>query len=421
MTTTPPAPPQRPAPPAPAGAGAPGSPPGPTPSLGDGTTFATRTRSRWRAWRWPVLAVAVTLIAMVGLSLLEPGTSTTPLAPDNPGEDGARAVAQVLGDQGVSVEYVRSFAEVRQAAGPGVTVMVVDPHALPAGAADLLADSGADLALFEPTSDLLAAASDGRVEPARAFSGGSTVRAAQCQDPDAVAAEAITSSGAGYRATDADVSLCFPLPDGDPDVGSYAALTRADGAHVAVVDSAAVLTNAAIVDEGNAALALRMLGRNATLVWYQPVFDGDEPAADTRFFPTLPASAPALVLLAGAVTVAAMLWRGRRLGPVVAEPLPVVVQSAETTLGRGRLYRRSRSYGHAAAGLRAGAAGRLAARVGLPRSASAEALIDALTRATDRPAASIHALLYGPPPTDDDQLVRLTLELDLLESEVYHP
>ena len=53
-----------------------------------------------------------------------------------------------------------------------------------------------------------------------------------------------------------------------------------------------------------------------------------------------------------AVLVAA-LWRGRRLGPVVAEPLPVAVRAAETTEGRARLYRRRRARGRAADHLRA--------------------------------------------------------------------
>ncbi len=115
----------------------------------------------------------------------------------------------------------------------------------------------------------------------------------------------------------------------------------------------------------------------------------------------------------------AALWRARRLGRVVTEPLPVVVRSAETTRGRGRLYRRSRSYGHAAASLRAGAATRTARRLGLPHSAGAPAVIDALARATGRTPEDVGALLYGPPPTGDAGLTDLARRLDELESEVH--
>src|SRR5699024_8060897 len=110
----------------------------------------------------------------------------------------------------------------------------------------------------------------------------------------------------------------------------------------------------------------------------------------------------------------------RRLGRVVTEPMPVVVRSAETTLGRGRLYRRAGDHRHAAAGLRAGCAGRVATRPGVPRSAPAETLVAAVARASGRAEQQVGELLYGPPPATDAELIRLTRELDTLESEV-HP
>src|SRR5690606_35517589 len=99
------------------------------------------------------------------------------------------------------------------------------------------------------------------------------------------------------------------------------------------------------------------------------------------------------------LTVVVLLWGGRRLGRVVTEPMPVVVRSAETTLGRGRLYRRARDHAHAAAGLRAGCATRVATRLGVPPSARPEVLVAAVARATGREEAAVGALLYGPPPT----------------------
>ncbi len=128
---------------------------------------------------------------------------------------------------------------------------------------------------------------------------------------------------------------------------------------------------------------------------------------------------PILALQLLLVAVVAALWRGRRLGRLVTEQLPVVVRAGETTRGRGRLYRRARSYGHAAAALRAGTAARSAARLGLPRSAPAPAVIDAVARAASRAPQDVEALLYGPPPTDDRGLARLARDLDHLESEVH--
>lgn len=97
----------------------------------------------------------------------------------------------------------------------------------------------------------------------------------------------------------------------------------------------------------------------------------------------------------------------------------MTVPSSETALGRGRLYRRARAWGHAAAALRAGTAHRMAVRLGVPRSAGAPTLVDAVTRATHRPAEQVAGLLYGPPPADDADLARLAIELDQLESEVH--
>ncbi len=57
---------------------------------------------------------------------------------------------------------------------------------------------------------------------------------------------------------------------------------------------------------------------------------------------------PTLALLT-VVLLGVMLWRGRRLGRLVSEPLPAVVRAAETTESRGRLYRKGRDTGRAGA------------------------------------------------------------------------
>jgi hypothetical protein len=62
---------------------------------------------------------------------------------------------------------------------------------------------------------------------------------------------------------------------------------------------------------------------------------------------------------------------------------------------------------------------RAARRLGLPRSADATSVVDAVTRATGRPTTNVTDLLYGPPPADDDALAALARRLDTLESEVY--
>lgn len=404
-----------------------------SPVLGDGTTLASRSQRRWRASRGPLLGLGIVLVFALVAMFLTPKTSDVPLAADNPGANGGRAVAQVLGDRGVEVHFTRSRSEALERAAAGTTLAVFNSPILPGELIDDLTGAGADLALFEPSADLLEAATEGVLEPAHAGSLETTTRSAQCPDDVGSDVGAITSSGANYTASgandtsgpapDGTVIVCFPSPDAPPSSGSYARMQRSDGAWVDVVDDRNIMTNDAIIDEGNAALALRMLGQNDTLVWYLPSVDNLREADNTPtgLLATMPAQTLPVALLAGFVVLALMFARGRRLGPVITEPLPVLVQAAEVTRGRGRLYRRARSYGHAAAALRAGAADRLATRVGLPRSATATDLIDALMRSTGHPGEHIGGLLYGPPPTNDTEFVRLSAALDQLENEVYHP
>ena len=98
-----------------------------------------------------------------------------------------------------------------------------------------------------------------------------------------------------------------------------------------------------IGDDGNAALALNLLGAQRGRC-------SGTPSSRTRpGRPTAAARSPTCCRSGWARRAASSswsccslaLWRGRRLGPVVDEPLPVVVRAAETTEGRARLYRRA--------------------------------------------------------------------------------
>lgn len=417
MSPTTPAPPTTAAP----AAGATGAPTTAyVPVLGDGTTGASRARSRWRRARWPV-AVLTALVALAGLSAIaRPATSSTPLAPDNPGPNGGRAVAEVLGDRGVDVTYVQTVAEAVGAADEGTTLLVAESTYMLDEQADALVGTPADLVLVSPSEHLLSAATGGAAELAYDWSDGGATRSPQCDDPAAQAAGALSSGGIGFRLASADGTLCFPSP-GSAQVGAYL-VHEADGRTVRAVDTAAVLRNDSVTEDGSAALALWSLGEHERLVWLvQDPFDttvsgtGDEdPAA------VLPPWTGVVALQLLVVVLAVVVWRARRLGPLVTEDLPVVVRASETTRGRGRLYRRAGSRGHAAAGLRASTADRLAARLGLPRSADAPSLVDAVARATDRPTDQVAQLLYGPPPADDAALLELARHLDQIESEVYH-
>lgn len=386
--------------------------------VGDGTSTRGRSAQRWRRARWPLALLALVVGAGVLSALPEPRTSTLTLAPDNPGDLGARAAAQILGREGVDVRYVRHVADVRTLAGPGSTVLVVGDYLLTDEQVDVLDATGADLVLADAGWAL------GVLSPSLATSGAAPAvaeaRAAECEDPDAVAAGTITAGG-GLLATGPGAVVCFPAPGTGTDQGGAYAVAESDGRRIVGLADMAPLTNQHLAEQGNAALVLRALGRHERLVWYIPSLDDtgaggeQEPSSGQLLPPVVPVLALQLLL----VLVVTALWRGRRLGRLVTERLPVVVRASETTRGRGRLYRRGRSYGHAAAALRAGTAARSAARLGLPGSAGAPLVIDAIARAAGRRPADVEALLYGPPPTDDRGLTQLARDLDHLESEVH--
>lgn len=383
-----------------------------------------RLRARLSAWRWPIAALVALAVSVGVTAVLTPERSSTRFAPDNPDPAGGQALASVLEDQGVEVVFTTSVAEAVGEAGPGSTLLVAGDYGMPDDVAGSLLGTGATVALVAPGQTLLAAATSdvthalAPVDPAPTTAG--------CADPDALAAGTITSRGTGFRsATDAsrtDAELCFTdaagashyvvvTADAEPGADTEAPTVRA-------LDDVGPLTNEQITTEGQAALGLRMLGHEDRLVWLVPERP-DPTLEEGGISGLLPPWAGALLLQLAVVGLVCAVWRGRRLGPLVAENLPVTVPSSETALGRGRLYRRARAWGHAAAALRAGTAHRMAVRLGLPRSTGAPALVDAVAGATRRPPEQVAGLLYGPPPADDAALARLATELDQLESEVH--
>lgn len=367
-----------------------------------------------RRRRLRLALVALGLLAVLGLAavLPAPRTTTLPLAPDSTAPSGARAAARILEREGVRVREARTLAQVEQLAGPGTTVLVADHTHLTGEEARRLAATGADLVLLDPGNLV---ADYGAPVSAEGWEWTQGPVPAACTDPEALAAEELEWSGVGFSSSDPQVELCFPGPEG------RAGLAVWDGAsHVAALAVSEPLTNAHLEEHGNAALVLRLLGRHSDLVWFLP-----RSASGATQAPDVVSTIPRWLQLVGlqGLVVAAVVavWRGRRTGRLVTEPLPVVVQSSEVTRGRARLYRRARAHGHAAASLRAGTASRCARRLGLPRSAGATVLVDAVSRASGRPAHEVERLLYGPPPTSDRRLTDLARELDRLESEVHRP
>ena len=322
-------------------------------------------------------------------------------------------MAELLRDQGVQVDLVTTSAAMAAAARPGDTLLVAGP--------DLLADSQVQAVLATGADLVLLAATDpGRYVPGvTAERTDPGVRAAGCALPAARRAGPADAGLVGYDATGPAAGAlvsCYSR-DGRPSL----VRSRADGSVVTLVGSPAPFTNDRLDDEGNAALALGLLGAHPRVVWYLPSA-ADVPASTQKsLYQLVPVGVWWALVQVGLAVLLLALWRGRRLGAVVVEPLPVVVRAAETVEGRARLYRRAGARGRAAEALRAGTRSRLGPALGLPRRAAPSAAVAAVAARSGRAGADVAALLYGAAPADDAALVRLADDLDALEREVRRP
>jgi hypothetical protein len=159
-----------------------------------------------------------------------------------------------------------------------------------------------------------------------------------------------------------------------------------------------------------------MLGNTSHLVWYLPSAADLTGSGDINVpWPNWLVPTIGLGLL---LVIAAAFWRGRRFGPLVIEPLPVVVRASETMEGRARLYQKSSSRTHALDSLRIGAIGRIAVLCGLSRQATVTEVIGAASVATGRSADAIRTLLLDDLPSGDSSLLRLSDALTALERDV---
>ena len=367
---------------------------------------------RWSFWGW--IAIIVVGAAIVGALVQGARPPGEPLSPTNPAPSGAQAVAEVLRERGVDVVVAEELASAIEAVGAGedVTLLVHDPLALLDEEAHRALDGAASrLVLLEPGVAALLDLADGVTQSG--FTEGSEPARADCAVPEAERAVEISSASTLYTAPGA-VAECWREPSG-------ARMIVLDGerGEIVVLGAAELLANERITRAGNAAFALGLLGRNDTLVWYRPsiadLAGGAPPATLGELSPDWVVP---FALLAVVVVACAAVWRGRRLGPLVVEPLPSVVPADETMRGRARLYARARARLRAADALRIGTIGRVAERLGLASSASLEEIILASSAATRRPAAQLRELLVDAEPRDDRALVRLSDELLALEREI---
>ena len=386
--------------------------------LGDGSTAGATARSGWRRFGWIITLAVVAVVVLAFLVLTRAPSSTAPLSIANAQPEGARALAEVLRGQGVDVKESSTRSGASKVLGTDGTLVIASYYYLDeAQIASILAWRGPVLWLAPDEYDLATIVPSG-ASGADAFS---AVTAPDCIVPAVQRAGEVNAPGGRYSTMweTPSVTPCYVSPSTGDSLILH--VTRGESFPMTVIASPLFLTNELLAERGNASLALNLLGSTARVSWYMGTpYDGSTLGGSGQggVVPTAPAWVNAAALAAALVFLMAGLWRGRRLGPLMTEPLPVVVPASEATRGRARLYRRGRAFGHASAALRAGAARRLSQRLGLGPHADRVAITAAVTASSTKDSATVDSLIFGPPPRDEASMLDLVRRLDALESEV---
>lgn len=366
--------------------------------------------TRRRTWLWVAAALAVIVaVSAVGAYLTTPRPGGR-MDPNATGPEGAHALVALLRHRGVEVVPAGTVDDVALQARPDTLVLVAQtPRIAGSELMNRLVDQPGDLLLVAPDALARKALAPGiRSGPARAYTHqpGCSLREAQR------AGEVDLRTTATYVAVQGhSVDSCY---DG--------ALVRyRDGKRtITVIGSETFMTNADLARAGNAALAMNLAGTSDRLIWYAPQHVQGAKSGKAAISGLIPSNVRWLFWQLCVALALAALWKGRRLGPLVAESLPVVVRASETVEGLGRLYRSHRARDRAAAALRTAALRRLAPRLGLGPGPEPPALIAAVSARIGAHPDWLGHLLFGPPPDSDDALVALAHALDDIERQVTH-
>jgi hypothetical protein len=374
----------------------------------------------------------VVLLAGILVALLQPQASVTAyLDPGLGGTDtaGAHALADLLAGRGDSVitavTPAAAEADVASAGPGGATLVITSPGLLTARQLAGLARAPANRFLVAPDRAALAALAPGvtllGTAPVGVLSPGCGLPAARRAGPADLGGLRFALQPGRPAATPGDhlskLAFCYPV-DGTASLVQYTAAGRT----ITVLGTGNPLTNGSLAEQGNAALALNLLPARSRIVWLVPGLDLAGPSTTSggqkSLFSLIPLPAYLVTIQLAVAVALTALWRVRRFGPLVPEPLPVVVRASETAEGQARLYWSRRARGRAAAALRTAMLARTVPALGLAPDARREEVLSAVSARSGSDMTRVDAIVFGPAPTDDAALVALADDLDKLEREV---
>ncbi|WP_411079411.1 DUF4350 domain-containing protein [Streptomyces sp. cmx-18-6] len=402
------------------------------------TSTARTPRQVWARSRGLLIALLILVIGGVAFAAVRSGADYGQLDPRSADPKGSRATAELLKARGISVTVATTLDEATTAAGPDTTLLVAGPNLLSAPQQRRLhratADSGGRTLLIAPGPVVVTRLAPGvRAKPHR------PVRALSPSCELAAARNAGTADMGGirYTAPGTTATACYPS-DG---LSSLLVLDTRQNGDTVLLGSPDFLHNERLDKQGNASLALQLLGSRPHLVWYLPsladpsatsddgISDGDDhgggsdeegPGQESTFLDLVPSGWLWGTLQLTLAAALAAIWRARRLGPLVTERLPVSIRASETAEGRAGLYRKANARDRAADSLRTAARTRIARLTDVPaREAHVSGvLLPAVSARITTTGNDLSTLLFGPAPANDAALVLLAEQLDALEREV---
>jgi hypothetical protein len=367
-----------------------------------------------------VIVACLLLASALAVTALTRGSqrNTGDLDPANPGFTGAQALANVLDDHGVRVTVVRSQRELlAERVDATTTVAVTGTNSLSgrtARAALAHTASAASLVLLDPDPEV----TTGMGIPVSSHLTRLTDVAAACRSTDVGDDFRLAQAQRAYLPTaeTSGATTCFP--DKTDGGGAMVSLPATTGRPpVTLLGDDTLIANGTILESDNAAIALHLFGQTNRLIWYVPSLADIAAADSTSRSVAPPWFQPGLVLGTSAVLLLC-LWRGRRLGRLVTEPLPVIVRAVETTESRGRMYRKTRDRTRALAVLQQATRRRLASYLGLSASSGISNVAAASAAVSGRDYHDVLRLLDVPATHDDSSLLDLANALSTLEKEV---
>jgi hypothetical protein len=393
-------------------------------------------------------AVTYTLHAMDEPDLGEAGT----FSPVGTGAHGSSRLADLLREQGVTVERVTTPAEaVRAATGRDATVFIPTPDFVGSRILAVLGQAPGSHRVVVVRPGTLFRISAALPVGVRTSRWATATVAPDCSTDFAERAGPAAMRRDVYEA-DQPAIRCY---------GGGLVGFRFESNETLYVGASEPFRNDRIDEAGNARLAVGLLAAHPRVIWVDvhapapleidrpqidlPNYERPDQNRTNTGFPIIdafPSFLWAFLVLAAGGAVLLAIVRARRLGPPVPEPLPVLVPAAEAVTGRGRLYERVSAREASLDALRSAAISRLA-RVLDPMAGAAPdrglhpnsiptssmdvvdgrgpAVRRFVARVAERagwPDNAVRDVLYGRPPDGDEELTAAARQLDVLVEAV---